>query len=86
MIRQNDDGFQKGVSPLKILRKKLGGISQEELARRIGVSSNTVSRWERGLWNPTLTIPQIKALEVQLHSVNLTFQDLPDSLGPTPET
>lgn len=30
---------------LKSLRKDLG-ISQEKLARRIGVSSNTVWRWE----------------------------------------
>lgn len=34
------------------VRKKLG-LSQEKLAEALGVSRNTVSRWERGEFNPT---------------------------------
>ena len=33
-------------------RKKLG-LSQEKLAEVLGVSRNTISRWERGEFNPT---------------------------------
>jgi len=33
-------------------RKKLG-LSQEKLAEALGVSRNTISRWERGEFNPT---------------------------------
>jgi transcriptional regulator with XRE-family HTH domain len=30
------------------------GISQEALADKIGVASNTISRWETAVYNPTL--------------------------------
>lgn len=30
------------------------GISQEALAEKIGVASNTISRWETAVYNPTL--------------------------------
>lgn len=33
-------------------RKRLG-LSQEKLAEALGVSRNTISRWERGEFNPT---------------------------------
>jgi putative transcriptional regulator len=38
---------------LKTLRERLGGISQEVLAHRIGVSWSTVSRWENGKGTPS---------------------------------
>lgn len=39
---------------LRELRRRLGDISQEELARRIGVSWSTISRWEncKGIPSP----------------------------------
>ncbi|MEO0645246.1 MAG: helix-turn-helix transcriptional regulator [Cyanobacteria bacterium J06650_10] len=69
---------------MKKLRELLGGISQEELARRISASGQTVSRWERGQ-NAQLSIPQIKALEEILESLNLKFRDLSDDLSVNPE-
>jgi transcriptional regulator with XRE-family HTH domain len=30
------------------------GLSQEELAQMVGVSTNTISRWETGTYEPTL--------------------------------
>ena len=82
MIEPDQPLFKKGESVLKKIRQILGGLSQEEFARRIGVSGQTVSRWERGIWNPQLTLPQIKALERELSSRQLRFQDLPDTFGP----
>jgi transcriptional regulator with XRE-family HTH domain len=40
---------EEGKSPLKALRERLGNISQEELARRLGTSVVSISRWERGV-------------------------------------
>ncbi|MFC1818250.1 helix-turn-helix domain-containing protein [Thermodesulfobacteriota bacterium] len=38
---------------VKSVRKQLG-ISQEELARKLGVSFATVNRWENGRTNPIM--------------------------------
>lgn len=38
---------------LRKLRSRLGEISQEELARRVGVSWSTVNRWENGKGKPS---------------------------------
>ena len=73
---------EEGKSPLKTLRELLGDISQEELARRLGVSVVTISRWERGVTPATFTVPQMKALMRQLRSVSLDIEDFPDNIGP----
>lgn len=41
---------------IKEMRTTFGGsgISQEELAKRLGVTSNTVSRWETATYKPKL--------------------------------
>lgn len=79
---ESDQSNKRGIG-LKTLRELLGGISQEELARRINASSQTVSRWERG-GNPMLSIPQVKAMELVLDSIGLRFQDLADDLSLKP--
>jgi transcriptional regulator with XRE-family HTH domain len=38
---------------LRELRQRLGGLSQEELARRAGVSWSTINRWENGKGIPS---------------------------------
>jgi DNA-binding transcriptional regulator YiaG len=47
----------KGDTPLpellRSLRKTLGGVSQEQLAHRVGVTWSTVNRWENGRGNPS---------------------------------
>jgi transcriptional regulator with XRE-family HTH domain len=78
MIESNQSN--KGVIGLKTLRELLGGISQEELGRRISASVKTISRWEGG-GTAQLSIQQIKALETQLESVGLKFRDLADDLS-----
>jgi len=48
---------------LLILRKKLG-LTQEQLAQRLSVSVNTVSRWERLKSKPSrLALEKVEALE-----------------------
>lgn len=41
------------TSVLQELRKRLGNVSQEELARRVGVSWSTINRWESGKGSPS---------------------------------
>lgn len=47
---------------LKEIRNKLG-LTQEALARLIGVSFQTVNRWERGLFKPSpLAVEKLKSI------------------------
>ena len=55
-------------SHLKKLREELG-MSQEDLARELGVSSQTISRWELEKNVPTFTVKQMKALEKLLTGI-----------------
>ena len=66
-------------SHLKKLREELE-MSQEDLARELGVSSQTISRWELGKNVPTFTVKQMKALEKLLASIGRSISDLPDNL------
>jgi transcriptional regulator with XRE-family HTH domain len=59
---------------LRDLRERIG-LSQEGLARLIGVSSKTISNWERGIGAASLTIPQTKAL---CEALGVTLDELPD--------
>jgi transcriptional regulator with XRE-family HTH domain len=61
-------------STLKQLREQ-AGLSQEALARLVGVSSKTVSNWERGTNVASLTVPQMKAL---CEALGVALNDLPD--------
>jgi DNA-binding XRE family transcriptional regulator len=64
-------------SPLKLLRKR-AQLTQEQLAKLLGVSTRAVQAWEAGEYQPTLTIPQIKVL---CQALNCSLEDLPDQLG-----
>lgn len=66
-------------SHLRKLREQLE-MSQEDFARELGVSSQTISRWELGKNVPTFTVKQIKALEKLLASIGKSIADLPDNL------
>ncbi|NMF85710.1 helix-turn-helix transcriptional regulator [Nodosilinea sp. P-1105] len=64
-------------STLKQLREQ-AGLSQEGLARAIGVSGKTVSNWERGMSIASLTIPQVKTL---CKALGVTLDELPDDFS-----
>lgn len=65
-------------SPLKKLRRN-ANLTQEQLAREIGIAVSTIRRWERGLAEPTMTLSQTKKF---CQAVKRDFDDLPDSLLP----
>ncbi len=63
-------------SPIKKLRET-AELSQEELARLMDVSVSTISRWERGLTEPTMTVAQMKAF---CQAIGKTLDELPNAL------
>lgn len=73
--------WEEGVSPLKTIRTLLK-LTQKQFAARIGSDQNVVSRWERGVYEATFTISQIKAMDELLREASLTWQDVPDSFAP----
>ena len=74
--------YREGESPLKSIREALG-CTQEQFAARIGVTSMTISRWERGAAPTTLTLPQIKAFSGELKKIGMTVDNLPDTFAPS---
>lgn len=38
-----------------VAARKMAGLTQRELAEACGVSEGTVSRWEKGIKDPTIT-------------------------------
>ena len=78
MTRPRKNQLQKTNSPFKKLRLK-AKLTQEQLARDIGVAVSTVRRWEKGQAEPTMTVLQMKSF---CNSVQITLDDLPDSLLP----
>ena len=78
MTRPKKDQPQQTNSPFKKLRLK-AQLSQEQLAREIGVAVSTVRRWEKGQAEPTMTVLQMKNF---CRAVDSSLEDLPDSLLP----
>jgi DNA-binding XRE family transcriptional regulator len=79
MNRPKKYNLQETNSPFKKLRLA-SQLSQEQLAREIGVAVSTIRRWEKGQAEPTMTVAQMKAF---CEAVNRKFEDLPDSFLPT---
>lgn len=75
--------IEEGESVLKVIRTRLG-YTQEQLAVKLGTASVTVSRWERGTAEPTLTLAQVKALSRELKKIGMTIDNLPNTFGPLP--
>lgn len=71
---------EEDVVPLKAIREELN-LTQVEFASAIGVDPSTISRCERGLAEPNLTVLQVKRL-CKLSKKSL--EKLPDYLGKFP--
>jgi len=52
MVGRQVNSLAEWAKSIAALRKKLG-MTQTELAHKLGVTAMTVSRWERGLVEPT---------------------------------
>lgn len=56
------------------MRKALG-LTQEDVAKELGVTTRTVINWENGHHEPKLTIRQIRQL---CNLFKISFDELPD--------
>ena len=54
--------MQLSFSQWFLIKRRSQELSQDEIAKALGVSKQTISNWEREVTIPTLTIPQIKKL------------------------
>ncbi len=66
--------------------REAAGLTQAQLASRIPdktrtktLSRQVISGWERGEYEPELTIVQVKAL---CRALSVSLEQLPDDLGP----
>lgn len=78
MTRPKKSQRQETNSPFKRLRLNVK-LSQEQLAREIGVAVSTIRRWEKGQAEPTMTVSQMKEF---CKAVKKSFEELPGSLLP----
>jgi len=76
MTRRRKRQLTETNSPLKKIREA-AGLSQEELAGLMDVSVSSISKWERGVTEPTMTVAQMKAF---CGAIGKTLDELPDSL------
>ena len=54
--------MQLSFSQWFLIKRRSQDLSQDDIAKTLGVSKQTISNWEREVTIPTLTIPQIKKL------------------------
>jgi putative transcriptional regulator len=73
--------MDKEISPLAMLRRIRGNVTQDELGDVIGVTGNTISRWELGTVKPKLEPWQVKKL---CKFLEISIDQLPDNFGPQP--
>jgi transcriptional regulator with XRE-family HTH domain len=64
---------------LETIRQILG-MTQEEFANAIGISSRSVGRYENGIREPVFTIAQMKRFIKLLEKAEIDFRELPDTL------
>ncbi|WP_204150822.1 helix-turn-helix transcriptional regulator [Leptolyngbya sp. CCY15150] len=65
-------------SSLVLLRQQKE-LTQEDLAKALGVTDHTIRNWEKGRAEPRLTIKQVKAL---CKVLECELNELPDTFGP----
>lgn len=79
MVDHSREESNYRVKSLRELRETLG-LTQEELAKELDTTRETIGRHERGVYRMRLTFDQVKRLEQLLRNAGLNIQDLSDNL------
>ena len=69
----------KQVPIVEVLRKR-AEITQEGLAKALGITDHTYRNWVKGRSEPTMTVKQMKLL---CSLLNCRLEDLPDDFSET---
>jgi len=75
---------RNGIDPQKTVIKSIResvGLTQEQFAKRLGVSERSVRRWETGEREPLLTFAQSRILVQIIEEAGLKVDDLPEELS-----
>lgn len=73
---ENLSGKMSSESTWFVNMRKALGLTQEDVARELGVTARTVINWEKGHHEPKLTIRQIKSL---CRLLGLSLDQIPDN-------
>jgi transcriptional regulator with XRE-family HTH domain len=72
---------EKDQLTLATLRKR-AGLTQRQLADRLGITIKTISAWERGVVEPRLTFAESQRL---MKVLQCTFEELVEATSKPPE-
>ena len=85
MSQKRNRQRRKSKGMFQVLRER-AGLTQAGLAKLIpskrsigNINQTSISDWERGITQPELTIPQVKAL---CRALGVDLDELPDDFGP----
>ncbi len=79
MVNDKDSNSNPNVSSLKELRERLE-MTQEEFARELGTTRETIGRHERGVHRIRFTFAQVKRLVELIEQAGISIKDLPDDI------
>lgn len=80
MVDDQKKNFNPNLPALKQVRERLG-MTQEEFGQSLGITRESISRYERGRHKRIkFTIAQMKRLQDLLEQAGMTIKDLPDDV------
>lgn len=79
MLNHQDGNSYSNLPTLRKVRDRLN-LTQEEFARKLGTTTRTIGRHERGEHKLRLTLGQVKLLKELLEQAGMSIDDLPDDM------
>jgi DNA-binding XRE family transcriptional regulator len=79
MVNEQDRNSNPNLPSLKQVRERLG-MTQEQFAQELGITSRTIRNHERGANQLKLSLGQIKRLKELLEQAGMSIDDLPDDI------
>lgn len=74
LVEQEQEDMKAGVARQFVYYRKLRGLTQDELAQRVGVSRTNITRFEKGSYNPSVEMMVKVAAALDLR-VSITLEE-----------